>query len=323
MTEKNKSWMGLHDPGLSLDEVHVGIIGVPYDGSVCRKKGAAQAPEKLREIFEGKWPHTDNHINLQSLRLRDFGDVDVDNENDIVTQRAITKMVKPIVDAGVIPIILGGDHSITSGVVSAFGKKEELGILWFDSHPDLMDTFGAVRGVKESKWSHACPLRRISELPYVKPENIMLIGIRDLIKDELQFIRDNNIETLYARDLHHLTPDQLTEKIHQKFEHVPDIYISFDIDVLDPAFAPGTGTPEPGGISTRFLYDILSNLVEKEREYLHKFSKHFLRIAGFDLVEIAPPLDVGEITSLAGRGLITYLLGYIALQEGIPDIDLI
>jgi len=323
MEKISNLWFGLHDPGLSLSETHVGIVGVPYDGSVTGEAGAAKAPALLREISEKKWSHTENLVNIKNLHLRDFGDVPVKNDDDHTTQNAVTKMVRPLVDAGVIPVVLGGDHSITSGVVSAYVSKKELGILWMDSHPDLMDTFGSLRGKKESKWNHACSLRRICEMPNVKPENVLLFGIRDLITEELEFIDANGIEVIYAKNLYTNNLDEIVNRIGKKFENVPDVYVSFDIDVLDPAFAPGTGTPEPGGISTRFLYDLIFRLFDKEKEYLENYSRHFLRIAGFDVVEIAPPLDTGNITSYTGRGIILNMLGYIALQEGIPDLNML
>ena len=96
-----------------------------------------------------------------------------------------------------------------------------------------------------------------------------------------------------------------------------EVYISFDIDVLDLAFAPGTGVPIPGGISSRYLYDMILCLFERERQSLRESRQHAMRVCGFDVVEIAPPLDVGRITSLAGIGVITSMLGYLVLQLGL------
>lgn len=311
------TWMGLHNPGLPLEELQVAIVGVPYDGSVSHAAGAAEAPAVLREISTTLWPHTESLVSLRGLKLRDFGDVAITLDDAYATQVAITAMIQPIVEAGVIPVVLGGDHSITSGVLAGFRSKGDLAVLWMDSHPDLMDTFGAIRGKEESRWSHACPLRRICELPSVRTEHILLLGVRDFIPDELQFIRERRIEVIYARDLSRMSPEQVVERIGEKLGDVSQVYISFDIDVLDPAFAPGTGVPVPGGISSRYLLDLLLHLFEREQESLRDTGRHFLRVAGFDVVEIAPPLDVGRITSLAGMGIITQMLGYLALQLGL------
>lgn len=309
--------MGLHNESLGLEELHVAIVGAPYDGSVTAEAGAAEAPDVLRQVSSRGWPHAEGFVSLRGLKLRDLGDAAVLESDAEATQRAITAMVEPIVEAGAVPLVLGGDHSITSAVVSAFRSRADLGVLWFDSHPDLMDTFGSLRGKAESRWSHACPLRRICELPNVRAENVLLLGVRDLIPAELDYIRERDTQVLYARDLSHLSPEAVVAAIERKFAAVPEVYISFDIDVLDPAFAPGTGVPIPGGISSRYLYDVLLRLFEREQQCRRDSGRHVLRVAGFDVVEIAPPLDVGRMTSLAGMGIIAHVLGYLALQLGL------
>jgi len=308
MSKGFKLWMGLNVPELPLKELHLGVLGVPYDGSVTHERGAAEAPQVLREVSRDRWPLTEDLIDLRGLRLRDFGDVEVEDGDPAATQRAVTAAVAPLVEAGVIPLVLGGDHSITSAVVAAFRSRERLGILWFDAHPDLMDTYKGLKGREESKWNHACPLRRILELPYVSPEDLLLLGVRDLIPDELRVIQEREIEVIGARELNRTMPEAVAERIRRKFADVPEVYISFDIDVLDPAYAPGTGVPIPGGISTRFLYDLIQCL-----------PGNLPRVAGFDLVEIAPPLDPGQITSFAGMGIIMGMLGLIASQAGFLD----
>lgn len=311
------TWMGLNNPHLPITDIHIGIIGVPYDGSVTHERGASEAPDVLREISADRWPLTENLVDLKTLQVRDFGDATVDNDDAFATQKAVTTAVTPIVEAGAIPLVLGGDHSITSAVVKAFQSKK-LGILWIDSHPDLMDTYKGLKGKKESKWNHACALRRICELDHVDLENVLIFGVRDFIPEELQFIHKNHIEVMYAQELHKMSETAIVERIGEKFMNIP-VYISFDIDVLDPAYAPGTGAPIPGGISSRFLLDIIFHLFEKEREYL-TMSSHFLQVAGFDLVEIAPPLDVRRITCFAGISIIMSMFGYICLQEGLIDL---
>ncbi|MEA3355744.1 MAG: arginase family protein [Candidatus Bipolaricaulota bacterium] len=321
MSDENKLWMGLNAPQLAPSEIHVGIVGAPYDGSVTHELGAAHAPEALREISADTSPHTENHINLRGLRIRDFGDAEVDQDDALTTQKAIARAVTPLVEAGAIPLVIGGDHSGTSAAVSAFASRNEMGILWIDAHPDLMDSFKGIKGREESKWNHACPRRRICELPNVCPENVLLFGIRDLLAEELDFIREEGIEVIYARDLCELSLDTLVGRIHKKFQRVPEVYVSFDIDVLDAMSAPGTGIPVPGGISPRYLYDLLFRLLDREREYFNSTSDQLLRIAGFDVVEVSPPLDLNAITSLTAMGIITAMLGYICLQEGLPTLD--
>jgi arginase family enzyme len=158
-------WMGLNRPDSRLGDLDLVVVGAPYDGGVSHAAGAAEAPAVLRSISSRAWPHTENLIDFSGLRLRDRGDVALTNLDATSAQLGIRSAVEPIVEAGVIPLVLGGDHSITSAVLSAYPRTSRMGILWMDSHPDLMDTFGAIRGKEESRWSHACPLRRILELP--------------------------------------------------------------------------------------------------------------------------------------------------------------
>lgn len=316
MTGDRNTWMGLDSPDRSPGEWHVGILGAPYDGSVSGAAGAREAPALLRALAARAWPHTENLISLTGLHLRDFGDAPVEQADAAATQASISTATAALVETGAIPLVLGGDHSITAGVVRALGQYKSLGIIWFDSHPDLMDSYGGRRGVEESKWNHACPLRRILELWNVRPEHLLLIGIRDFIPDELTFIRRNDIETIWAKDLHRLPHEELADRIGRKFAGLP-VYVSFDINVLDPAHAPGTGVPIPGGLTTRYLYDLIFELTRRERESLADGAGHFLEVAGFDVVEIAPPLDVNGMTALAGFGVITGMLGYLCAQLGV------
>jgi agmatinase len=305
--------MGLNAPHLAPAELHVGVVGAPYDGSVSHRAGAAAAPAALRALSRHTRPHTETLLSLRGLRLRDFGDAAVDPADPAATQAAVSRAVRPIIDAGVIPLVLGGDHSVTSAVLAAFSAHQELGVVWLDSHPDLMDSYQGPHGRAESRYNHACPLRRICELPNVRPENVLIVGLRDSIEEEIDFIRREQIEVLTARDLGRLTPGAVAERVGQKFARVPAVYLSFDIDVLDPACAPGTGVPIPGGISTRYLYDLVWELYAQEEAAQRAAGRHFLNLAGFDLVEIAPPLDVGDMTVQAGMGLLTAMLGYVAL----------
>jgi len=309
-------WMGLNRPDSRLGDLDLVVVGAPYDGGVSHAAGAAEAPAVLRSISARAWPHTENLIDFSGLRLRDRGDVALTNLDATSAQLAIRSAVEPIVEAGVIPLVLGGDHSITSAVLSAYARAGRMAILWMDSHPDLMDTFGAIRGKEESRWSHACPLRRILELPHVSPEDVLLVGVRDFIPDEVRFAQDKGLEVVYAHELSQIKAEALVDRVERKFSRLRRLYVSFDIDVLDPAHAPGTGVPIPGGISTRYLYDMLIEMQHRESRSLELTGEHFLEITGFDLVEVAPPLDVGQLTSLAAFGIITSMLGYLAVQLG-------
>lgn len=313
--------MGLHNPNLPLDALDVAILGVPYDGSVSHKAGAAQAPDALRKASRGVRPHTEAGLNLAGLRLRDLGDVPVVPDDEAATQMAITQAVRPVVEAGAVPFVLGGDHSITHGVVAAFHDRPRLGILWLDSHPDVMDRYKGPQGRRESPWNHACPLRRICELPHVRPQDVLVVGLREFIPEELHYLRTEGIEVIPARELARLSPEALADRIGRKFAPVPEVYVSVDVDVLDPAHAPGTGVPVPGGISSRYLYNLFLALSDREQEHCQA-GGHFLQVVGFDVVEVAPPLDVRDLTILAAMGIATAMLGYLSIQRGVEPLDL-
>lgn len=307
-------WMGLHREETSIDDADVLVVGVPYDGSVSHDPGAAKAPGVLRELSADAAPWTEDGLCFADLRMRDVGDVPVERDDDEATQAAIREVVSGLPSGQAVIASLGGDHSITSGVVSGLQRKGRLGVLWFDAHPDLMDTFKGIRGNRDSRWNHACPLRRILELDSVAERDVLLAGTRDFLPEELSYIREHDLNVVWARDLAKLPARALADRIEQAFANVDALYVSFDIDVLDPSAAPGTGVPIPGGMTTRHLYDTLQELA---RRALDPTASHLPRLAGFDLVEISPPADVNRITALAGIGILINTFALVASQRGL------
>ena len=299
-------WMRMNQPGLPLEQARVAVLGAPYDGSVTHARGAALAPAELRALGADSWFFDETGLDLRSLAITDLGDAAVDNDHPDATQCALAAAVRPVVQAGAIPLVLGGDHSITSGVVAGVVGGEPLGVLWLDAHADLMDSYKGVAGRLESRWNHACPLRRICELPQVGPERVFLVGIRDLMQPEIEYIRDRGVAAIYGHELGRLSPQEVAGRICRHLGGLAGgVYVSFDIDLLDPAVAPGTGTPVPGGASSRYLLDLIHALAEPPE------GRAPLRIAGWDVVEIAPPLDHNRITALAGMRIISEMCGYL------------
>ncbi len=297
-------WMRLNQPGLPLAEAQLAVLGAPYDGSVTHARGAALAPAELRALSADSWFFTEGGRDLRGLRICDLGDAPMDQDDAEATQRALAAAAREVARAGAVPLVLGGDHSITSGVLTGLVEGQPLGVLWLDAHADLMDSYRGVGGRVESRWNHACPLRRICELPQVGPERVMLVGIRDLMAPEVEYIREYGVEVVYAQDLGRLDPAALAERICRRLGGLAGgVYVSFDIDFLDPAAAPGTGTPVPGGASSRYLYDLIHALHERR-----------LPVAGFDVVEVSPPLDHNHITGWAAMRIITEMCALI--KEG-------
>ena len=307
------SWMGLGEDGDGTPDVI--IQGAPYDGSVAHDPGAALAPDVLRRLAAVSPAWTEHGVSFEDLRLKDLGDIAVDQADDEATQRAMRETSAHAVaeDPNATLLTLGGDHSITAGVLAGLAPQRRTGILWFDAHPDLMNTFGGIRGRKESRWNHACPLRRILELDHVADEDVLLVGVRDFLPEEMEQIRARGLDVVWGHELSSQSPEGLADRVERVFAECDELYVSFDIDVLDPAFAPGTGVPVPGGMSTRMLLDTLHHLTQKE---LVMEASSLPPIVGLDLVEISPPADVNRITSRAGMAVIIQMLALLAAKRG-------
>jgi len=303
-------WMGLQN---TVDP-HVVVLGIPYDGSISHDPGAAGAPAVLRALAADSPSWTETGRSFAGLRINDAGDVPVLQEDDEATQAAIRAAIAAT-PSGTVALSLGGDHSISAACASSLPVDGRLGVLWFDAHPDLMDSFRGIRGKRESRWNHACPLRRILELENVDDGNVVIIGPRDFLPEEIRQIRTRGLQTHWARELAALPTRDLAARIVDAFADVDQLYISFDIDVLDPGEAPGTGVPIPGGLSMRYVLDLFHHLIEGTEAGTPLLPP----IAGFDLVEISPPADINLITARAGMAVLIHTLGRVAAQRGLTE----
>jgi agmatinase len=285
-------------------DAQVAILGIPFDSAACYRRGSAFGPGRIREMSKRCHPLTERFVDTSIMKVCDLGDVDVDALDLPTTYARIDRQVQDVVHAGTIPIVLGGDHSITFPVVRALHNhyrfthhsppavQPSFGVLWFDAHPDLMSVYDG------SKYSHACPLRRILELEQVKPEHVVMVGIRKVEPEEYDFMREAGIYFVHASEVARYSADAIAEGVRERLAGVPRVYWSFDIDALDPAFAPGTGIPTPGGLTTRQLFDLAYALRD-------------LPLTGMDVVEVAPPFDHADITSFAAATLVMEMLGVI------------
>ncbi len=206
----------------------------------------------------------------------------------------------------VFPVILGGDHSLTLPCIRAVKRiygKENLGIIYFDAHPDYLNSRN---GLKET---HASQARRVAE--EIGAENVFQVGIRYIEREEFEGIQKDRVHFWKMEDLTNLHADVFSEMLFReiKKQKIDKMYLSIDIDVLDASIAPGTGVPEPGGMNTRYLIDIIQNLgdfIEKE---------HHMDLVALDLVEVAPDWDIGNITALAAVKIIFETLGAYFIAE--------
>ncbi len=272
---------------LMIDDIvssNIIICGVPFDGNASVGKGASLAPSTLRELSYDL-PALDRKGNLLSKTfIYDQGDFNAD-DFDKLSEEIYSKVISY---NNKFHIILGGDHSIAIASEKAFYKKaikenKEPVIIHIDAHPDICDEYHG------SKFSHACPIKRALDLGF-KDENITLIGVRGFEAQEIETFKKHPLLDVYkANDIHLLGIDKLINIISNKYKDDKYvIYISYDIDANDPSFAPGTGTPEAFGLTSLDTMNFITGIIEK------------LNVTTMDLVEIAPPLDVNNITSWLG-----------------------
>ncbi len=256
------------------------ILGVPFDEKSCYLRGAAQGPAAIRAASTGKAlnPFTELGVNLEEETIMaDLGDVDTSGDVDKTFSR-IEKAVLEILDKKARPIILGGDHSITYPILRALAKvHKSLAILHFDAHPDLYeDLYG-------DRFSHASPFARILEDGLA--QELVQVGVRAATSDQREKARSFGVRMIEMKDFH--------DGLNLPFRR--PLYISFDLDALDPAFAPGVSHHEPGGLTTRQALDIIHSLNAK--------------IIGLDVVELNPLRDPAGITAAAAVKIIKETAG--------------
>jgi len=257
------------------------LFGIPFDSTHSYKPGCRFGPDAIRDSFNNiEIFHPHLKIDLENVNIEDLG-----NTRHTVVASEMIDMVKKITAELVSKqrqlFILGGEHSITYGTYTSFPK--ETGYVVFDAHYDLRDEFADI------KLSHASYLRRIVEER--GSENIIHVGARAFVKEELEFLTENKIKTISDREIRDGKGPNLLKDYVSTFDSV---YSSFDLDVLDPAFAPGVGNPEAVGITSRELFDMI-----------HTFDE--TKVIGVDIVELNPYHDNGSTASLAAKIISTLI----------------
>lgn len=285
-------WAGLNRPGISLTDADVVVCGIPFDGGTSFRPGAAEAPSTLRDITWSICPTTED-FELFDIKVLDEGDIDDELDRARLFVRVEEKAAE-YVCAGKFFTFIGGDHSVTipihRGIDRAIDK--EFGIVHIDAHFDLCDEIGG------DTLSHGATERRALELNHVAGlDNIFFVGIRSAESCEVDFLHDKSPNVIGARELRRIGTELALDRIFEKMARFEALYITIDIDSLDPAYAPGTGTPQFGGLDSRELLELLRGLME-------------LPVIGFDVVEVAPPLDPSDITLFAARKIVTECWGH-------------
>lgn len=251
------------------------IFGVPFDSTHSYKPGTRFGPDAIRDAFNNiEIFHPQLQLDLESVNIEDLGNT----RHTVVAEEMLTmvqKITTELLQRNKQIVILGGEHLITLGSYPSFPK--ETGYLVFDAHYDLRDEYA------DNKLSHAAYLRRIVEKRGA--ENIIHVGARAFVKDELSFLTEHNIKIISDKDIREGYGPKLVKDAISTFDK---IYTSFDLDVLDPAFAPGVGNPEANGITSREFFDMIYSIEDT-------------KVTGFDIVELNPNYDSGATASLAAK----------------------
>lgn len=284
-----------------MDDADVVVMGVPFDGGASAGKGASAAPDRIRELSRIISGITEEGYIFTDLKLKDEGDVPLDLDWERYF-RQVEEKAYSLLQSGRFCLFLGGDHSVTIPLETAFARafaEEKVGIIHFDSHTDIAHQYDG------HCWSHACTQRRALEQPNVHPGGLTFLGIRSYMQDELEYLKANpEIRVIGAREIYRSGIESVLKEVQSRYKDYKTIYVTIDIDVLDPAFAPGTGTPEAGGLSTRELMELARGIVAA------------LPVKAVDVVEVSPPLDKADITSWAALKLIYEILGVYAFKLG-------
>jgi agmatinase len=278
---------GLQKPFEKADYI---ILGVPFDVTSTYRTGARFGPNAIRQASLNIETYSfRTGIDVEDLKLHDLGDLHISTDTEKTLER--TAMVtKDLLEAGKTPAIIGGEHTITLGVVKGLGDKaSKTAIVSFDAHLDLRNEFMGL------KLSHATFMRRINEK--IKPSKIIEVGTRAVCKEELDYAKKAEIEFFTAQQIRKEGSHRIAEQLRGKLSKYKNVYLSIDMDVLDPAYTPAVQNPEPEGIETHTLFDILHGICDK-------------RVAGFDVVEIAPNYDHGT-SAIQGAKTIFEILCYL------------
>ena len=283
-------------PQTDLGKLQVAMVGVPMDLGVTNRAGARFGPRALRTIERiGPYNHVLECTPLGELRTADIGDVPMRSRFDLASCHAdIESYFGRILDQGARTVAVGGDHSITHPILKAYGRKEPLALVHIDAH---CDTGGMFDG---TKFHHGGPFRNAVLDGVIDPRRTIQIGIRGAAEYLWEFSRDSGMTVVHAEQIDEIGCDAVAARAREVVGTGP-VYLSFDVDSIDPAFAPGTGTPEVGGLSTREVLRILHGLKG-------------LNFVGGDVVEVAPEYDATSNTAQAGAQILFEIMSLLVFS---------
>ncbi len=274
------------------EELDIALIGIPYDGGATYRSGPRFGPRHVREqsAIIRPWNPVLSLNPFEKKRIADFGDLSINPLSIEDTFQRISSQLDDVLQAGARTVCVGGDHSILLPILRSIHKKfGTVGLIQLDAHND---TWGGYFG---SPHSHGTPVRRAVEEGLIFGKDVLQVGLRGQVyaKEDFDFGRQHGFKVVTSEEFHRSGVPLV--KRHLKTLGRRPVYVTLDIDVVDPAFAPGTGTPQVGGFSSAQILELVRSL-------------RGLNIVGCDLVEVSPPYDTGEITSLLAANLLYELV---------------
>jgi agmatinase len=285
------------------------VIGAPYDAGASYRGGARFGPQAIRTAdylpHDASRPHLALRVDaLRQLRVVDAGDVEMPGVEGRLALDRLEAAVQRAADAGAVPVVLGGDHTITwpdvTGVARAVGWGR-VSVIHFDAHADTGDLqFGSLIG-------HGLPMRRLIESGACRGDRFLQLGLRGYWPEPptLDWMAEQRMRSY---EMHEIVRRGLTECLEEAFAIATDecdgVFVSVDIDVTDPGSAPGTGTPEPGGFTPRQLLDTVRRIAVE------------LPVVGMDVVEVSPPYDSADVTAFLANRVVLEMLSGIAYRRG-------
>ena len=283
-----------------LKSVDVAIMGVPFDSGTSYRTGTRFGPRKIRETSLMIWGHnsTLNVTPLKKLNVVDYGDVSVIPTSIEHTMTAITKMAGEVIDTGTKLITLGGDHSIALPLLRAHAKKHgPVSLVHIDAHIDTWES-----EFEGSPYSHGTPFRYALQEGLIRKDEYMQIGIRGPLSGANDYAdaKELGARTVTIHEVMEKGVKEILKEVHERMKG--PVYVTVDIDAADPAYAPGTGTPEVGGLTSYQMLQLIRGL-------------HGLDLIGFDLVEVSPPYDHADITAILASNIAFEYLSLLAIKE--------
>ncbi|RON78490.1 agmatinase [Pseudomonas chlororaphis] len=278
-------------------QVQIALVGVPWDGGTTNRAGARHGPREVRNLSSlmRKVHHVSRIAPYDLVRIGDLGDAPVNPIDLLDSLSRIEAFFRDLHEAGAVPLAVGGDHLVTLPIFRALARQRPIGMVHFDAHSDTNDRYFG-----NNPYTHGTPFRRAVEEGLLDPRRTVQIGIRGSVysADDEAFATETGIRVIHMEEFAEIGVAATLAEVRRVVGDGPT-YVSFDVDVLDPAFAPGTGTPEIGGMTTLEAQQLIRGL-------------RGLNLIGADVVEVSPPFDVGGATALVGATMMFELMCLLA-----------